>query len=255
MTDHDTGEIPISTQTIQQIDAGITELRVQDGLLVDSRMFSVDNIQGVQSVTIGDSERGQFVMISQDSQIGGPFMRDIFIIDPSQPKHYRVNIELDDEEREVIEHFEACLRAWQKILVEQDPFVQAEEIERLQRDSESFNRVLLDFKDVADSRDLGDITEEEAETRFSAMSLHYSSYESEDPETAAYEAAYSKSAQALINFLAVTLHVDKKLDMVTAEIIDGDGEEFSTAAMPLGEARAWTLLGVLDRLAGSNKAA
>jgi hypothetical protein len=248
MTDRETPEIPVSPQATANLEAAVLELRSQNGFLVDMRSLMVHDIPGVEYVCVGEYNNGQFVLVTSESEAEGPFMRDIFVLDGGRPRQYRLTVELDETEAEVVRRFKDKVSSWQELLVTFDEDTQVEQIQRFELDSKSFSESLDAYKDIGNLEYHGDISGEEAEQRRSQVPLSYDVYDSEDPAVAEYELRYAACVRATLDYQALTLGIDNKLDIATSDVIEPEGSEVPAEELPVTEAKAWNLIGILDRV-------
>ena len=138
--------------------------------------------------------------------------------------------------------------AWQCLQTDFDESERAEQAARFKRDIQSFSESLNEFKAIGDLRDLGDITEKEADRRREKISLSYDVYQSDDPDEIEYEAAYAACAQAVIDYQALVIGISRSLEIITCDITEGSNDDVAALKVPLTEARAWNLISVLDRV-------
>ena len=248
MTDRDMPEPLISTQAANTLHDAITELRSQDGMLLHERTLSVDDVVGVQDVVVGATEHGQYVAVTSTPALNGPFMRDLYMFHGDKPTLYRINIELEGDDAAVVEKLEHRILAWQCLQTDFDESERAEQAARFKRDIQSFSESLNKFKAIGDLRDLGDITEKEADRRREKISLSYDVYQSDDPDEIEYEAAYAACAQAVIDYQALVIGISRSLEIITCDITEGSNDDVAALKVPLTEARAWNLISVLDRV-------
>lgn len=251
MTYGEKPEALITPQTANRLKEAILELRVQDGLLLDSVPMHVQHEPGLEMMCVGETDNGSYLVLSNDAAAEGPFVRDVFLFREAAQRLFRVTLELDSYEIGIVETFKQAVNTWHEAVAELDPLEQAEEITRFQTDSLGFSESMDTYKEIVDLGRYGDIAEEEVEQRLAGVKLGYTAYETDDPEQREYELKYVACAKATMDYQSLIVDIDQRLDVVTSDLLENPDTTLTSLEMPFTEARAWNLLALLDRVQSS----
>ena len=260
MIDRDLGEIPLQPSTKEQLSAAVTQLRSEDGFLFDHRLIEIENVPGVQSVCVGESVRGQYIVIANATGNAGPFLRDIYILEET-PKLYRAIYTISDAEAETAARAREEYTSWQHMVSGMSESGQYAEHRRYYSDAQRLNDILQTHCDISDSFERGDISEDEMNRRRKAAPITFTIKNSSEPEEVAYETAYASVLRATMNYQMLQMKVNNYFDVMIHELVEAEDQngaentEETAPWVPVMEPAGWRLISVLDRAMAATQAA
>ncbi len=249
MTDRDTDEVqPVSTNTLTNIRETILKLRQEDGLLADMRELPIGFVQGVMSMSFGESDDQQFVIATIDPGDARLVIKDVYIFRHDDVKAFRVTRSFNELDKRTDDSYRATLTKWQDQIADMQEWEREIEIQRVR---DAYNKAHDAFhlcRDIERLYEKGFIDKDERNNRIAAIDFEYEiALEGDETSVTEYDQILIETIVRLTARMGVSTRLDHEADNEIQAILSGLVSPDGSDPIQFGEPQAWNLIRILDR--------